>query len=58
MITGKVLRHSHASYLINVLKKDILYVAKCMGHADKSTTYIAHITGCVIVTGYLLYELV
>ncbi|VHJ72309.1 DNA integration/recombination/inversion protein [Streptococcus pyogenes] len=38
VITGKVLRHSHASYLINVLKKDILYVVKCMGHADKSTT--------------------
>nr|WP_136020969.1 hypothetical protein [Streptococcus pyogenes] len=29
---------SRSSYLINVLKKDILYVVKCMGHADKSTT--------------------
>lgn len=38
VITGKGLRHSHASYLINVLKKDILYVARRMGHADKSTT--------------------
>ena len=38
VITGKGLRHSHASYLINVLKKDILYVARRMGYADKSTT--------------------
>lgn len=38
VITGKGLRHSHASYLINVFKKDILYVARRMGHADKSTT--------------------
>lgn len=38
VITGKGLRHSHASYLINVLQKDILYVARRMGHADKSTT--------------------
>ena len=38
VITGKGLRHSHASYLINVLKKGILYVARRMGHADKSTT--------------------
>lgn len=28
VITGKGLRHSHASYLINVLQKDILYVAR------------------------------
>lgn len=32
VITGKVLKHSHVSYLINVLKKDILYVARRMGY--------------------------
>ncbi|TXL69418.1 site-specific integrase, partial [Streptococcus pneumoniae] len=37
-ITGKGLRHSHASYLINVLHKDTLYVSYRLGHADKSTT--------------------
>lgn len=38
VITEKGLIHSHASYLINVLKEDILYVARRMEHADKSTT--------------------
>lgn len=38
VITGKGLRHSHASYLINVLKKDTLYVSYRLGHADKATT--------------------
>ena len=37
-ITGKGLRHSHASYLLNVLKMDPLYVSHRLGHADKSTT--------------------
>ena len=37
-ITGKGLRHSHASYLLNVLKMDPLYVSLRLGHADKSTT--------------------
>lgn len=38
VITGKGLRHSHASYLINVLRKNTLYVSYRLGHADKSTT--------------------
>jgi Site-specific recombinase XerD len=37
-ITGKGLRHSHASYLINVLKMNNLYVSQRLGHADKTTT--------------------
>lgn len=38
VITGKGLRHSHASYLINVLKMDTLYVSHRLGHADSATT--------------------
>lgn len=38
VITGKGLRHSHVSYLINVLKKDTLYVSYRLGHADKAIT--------------------
>lgn len=38
VISGKGLRHSHASYLINVLNKNTLYVSHRLGHADKSTT--------------------
>lgn len=38
VITGKGLRHSHDSFLINVLGKDVLYVSKRSGRVDKATT--------------------
>lgn len=38
VIIGKALRHSHASYLMNVMKKDTLYVSRRLGHSDKATT--------------------
>ena len=37
-ITGKGLRHGHASYLLNVLKMYPLYVSHRLGHTDKSVT--------------------
>ena len=37
-ITGKGLRHSHDSFLINVLHKDVLYVSARSGRTDKATT--------------------
>lgn len=37
-VSGKALRHSHASYLINVLQKDVLYVARRLGHTNPSIT--------------------
>lgn len=37
-ITGKGLRHSHDSFMINVLKKDVLYVSARSGRTDKATT--------------------
>lgn len=38
VITGKGLRHSHDSFMINVLKKDVLYVSARSGRTDKATT--------------------
>ena len=38
VITGKGLRHSHDSFMINVLKKDVLYVSQRSGRVDKATT--------------------
>ena len=38
VITGKGLRHSHDSFLINVLGKDVLYVSQRSGRVDKATT--------------------
>lgn len=38
VITGKCLRHSHDSFLINVLGKDVLYVSHRSGRVDKATT--------------------
>lgn len=37
-ITGKGLRHSHDSFMINVLKKDVLEVSQRSGRIDKATT--------------------
>lgn len=37
-ISGKGLPHSHASYLINVLQKDVLYVARRLGHSNPTVT--------------------
>lgn len=37
-ITGKGLRHSHDSFMINVLKKDVLSVSQRSGRVDKATT--------------------
>ncbi|WP_282799087.1 site-specific integrase [Lactococcus lactis] len=37
-ITGRGLRHSHASYLINVLNRDVLYVQKRFGHSSAKVT--------------------
>ncbi|WP_270321430.1 tyrosine-type recombinase/integrase [Lactococcus petauri] len=37
-LTGRGLRHSHASYLIVVLQKDILYVAWRLGHTNPAVT--------------------
>lgn len=37
-LTGRGLRHSHASYLIVVLQKDILYVARRLGHTNPAVT--------------------
>ena len=37
-ITGKGLRHSHDSFMINVLKKDVLAVSQRSGRIDKATT--------------------
>ncbi|MCK1157646.1 tyrosine-type recombinase/integrase [Streptococcus uberis] len=37
-ITGKGLRHSHDSFLINVLGKDVLSVSQRSGRIDKATT--------------------
>ena len=48
VITGKGLRHSHDSFMINVLKKDVLLVSQRSGRVDKATTlntyshYYAH----------------
>lgn len=38
IITGKGLRHSHDSFMINVLKKDVLLVSQRSGRIDKATT--------------------
>lgn len=38
VITGKGLRHSHDSFLINILGKDVLYVSQRSGRVDKATT--------------------
>lgn len=38
VITGKGLRHSHDSFMINVLKKDVVYVSARSGRTDKATT--------------------
>ncbi|BAH88086.1 hypothetical protein SmuNN2025_1060 [Streptococcus mutans NN2025] len=38
IITGKGLRHSHDSFMINVMKKDVLYVSARSGRTDKATT--------------------
>lgn len=38
VITGKGLRHSYDSFMINVLKKDVLYVSSRSGRTDKATT--------------------
>ena len=38
VITGKGLRHSHDSFMINILKKDVLYVSARSGRTDKATT--------------------
>ena len=38
-ITGKGLRHSHDSFLINVLGKDVLYISQRSGRVDKATTF-------------------
>lgn len=37
-ITGKGLRHSHDSFMINELGKDVLFVAARSGRVDKATT--------------------
>lgn len=37
-ITARGLRHSHASYLINVLNRDVLYVQKRFGHSSAKVT--------------------
>lgn len=37
-ITGKGLRHSHDSFMINVLGKDVLSVSQRSGRIDKATT--------------------
>ncbi|MDU2621489.1 MAG: site-specific integrase, partial [Streptococcus lutetiensis] len=37
-ITGKGLRHSHDSFMINVLGKDVLAVSQRSGRIDKATT--------------------
>lgn len=37
-ITGKGLRHSHDSFMINVLGKDVLAVSQRSGRVDKATT--------------------
>ncbi|WCQ69469.1 tyrosine-type recombinase/integrase [Streptococcus pasteurianus] len=37
-ITGKGLRHSHDSFMINVLGKDVLAVSQRSGRVDKTTT--------------------
>ncbi|MQQ79947.1 tyrosine-type recombinase/integrase [Lactococcus lactis] len=37
-VTGRGLRHSHASYLINSLNRDVLYVQKRLGHSSAKTT--------------------
>lgn len=38
VITGKGLRHSHDSFMINELGKDVLFVAARSGRVDKATT--------------------
>lgn len=38
LITGKGLRHSHDSFMINELGKDVLFVAARSGRVDKATT--------------------
>ncbi|HEO8015924.1 TPA: site-specific integrase [Streptococcus agalactiae] len=38
VMAGKGLRHSHDSFLINVLHKDVLYVSARSGRTDKATT--------------------
>lgn len=37
-ISGKGLRHSTASYLINVLNRDVLFVARYLGHSSPNVT--------------------
>ena len=37
-ITGKGLRHSHDSFMINILGKDVLAVSQHSGRIDKATT--------------------
>ena len=53
VITGKGLRHSHDSFMINVLKKDVLYVSARSGRTDKATTLntYSHFYDRQIVTG-------
>ena len=53
VISGKGLRHSHDSFLINVLGKDVLYVSQRSGRVDKATTLntYAHIYESQKATG-------
>ena len=53
VITGKGLRHSHDSFMINVLKKDVLYVSARSGRTDKATTLntYSHFYDRQVVTG-------
>lgn len=53
IISGKGLRHSHDSFLINVLGKDVLYVSQRSGRIDKATTLntYAHIYASQNATG-------
>ncbi|UUM58108.1 tyrosine-type recombinase/integrase [Streptococcus suis] len=61
-ITGKGLRHSHDSFMINELGKDVLFVAARSGRVDKATTLntYSHIyaskkaTGGNDITNYLV----
>lgn len=53
IITGKGLRHSHDSFMINVLKKDVLFVSARSGRTDKATTLntYSHFYNRQLVTG-------